>query len=113
MIPNVLELQTSYNPGALWGFMRDVPHSSLIFAGLSIAAAAGIWAWLFLGRAATDRIVCTRGSNAWRRKGMQCKPSRYRAGSLRAALTPVFQASFTIIGPIGCLRVACPTCLFL
>lgn len=55
VIRNVLELQTSYNPGALWGFMRDVPHSSLIFAGLSIAAALGIWAWLFPGRAASDR----------------------------------------------------------
>jgi signal peptidase II len=55
VIRNVLELQTSYNPGALWGFMRDVPHSSLIFAMLSIAAAAGIFVWLFLLGAAVDR----------------------------------------------------------
>ncbi|WP_435007514.1 signal peptidase II [Tundrisphaera lichenicola] len=55
VIPNVLELQTSYNPGALWGFMRDVPHSSLIFAMLSIVAAVGIWVWLFPLGAARDR----------------------------------------------------------
>ncbi len=55
VIRNVLELQTSYNPGALWGFMRDVPHSSLIFALLSIAAAAGIFVWLFILGAAVDR----------------------------------------------------------
>jgi signal peptidase II len=55
VIPNVLELQTSYNTGALWGFMRSVPHSSLIFAGLSILAAAGICYWLFALGAAIDR----------------------------------------------------------
>ncbi len=55
IIPNILELQTSYNPGALWGFMRNVPHSSLIFAGLSIVAAAGICVWLFWLGAAADR----------------------------------------------------------
>ena len=55
VIHNVLELQTSYNPGALWGFMRDVPFSSLIFAGLSIVAAAGITIWLFVLGAASDR----------------------------------------------------------
>ena len=55
VIPNVLELQTSYNTGALWGFMRSVPHSSLIFAGLSILAAAGICYWLFALGAASDR----------------------------------------------------------
>jgi signal peptidase II len=55
VVRNVLELQTSYNPGALWGFMRDFPHSSLIFALLSIAAAAGIWFWLFVLGAAVDR----------------------------------------------------------
>ena len=55
VIPNVLELQTSYNTGALWGFMRNVPNSSLIFAGLSIVAAAGICYWLFIVGAARDR----------------------------------------------------------
>ena len=55
LIQNILELQTSYNPGALWGFMRGVPHSSQIFAGLSILAAAGIWFWLFILKAAEDR----------------------------------------------------------
>jgi len=55
VIPNVLELQTNYNTGALWGFMRTVPHSSLIFAGLSILAAVGICYWLFALGAAVDR----------------------------------------------------------
>jgi signal peptidase II len=55
VIPNVLELQTSYNPGALWGFMRFVPHSSLMFAALSILAAVGICYWLFALGAAADR----------------------------------------------------------
>ena len=35
--------------------MRDVPHSSLIFALLSIVAAAGICFWLFVLGAAADR----------------------------------------------------------
>ena len=55
VVPNILELQTSYNPGALWGFMRDTPHSSLIFAVLSIIAALGICFWLFWLKAAVDR----------------------------------------------------------
>ena len=55
VVRNVLELQTSYNTGALWGFMRDVPHSSLIFAVLSIVAAVGICYWLFVLGAAADR----------------------------------------------------------
>jgi signal peptidase II len=55
VIHNVLELQTSYNTGALWGFARSVPHSSLMFAVLSILAAAGICYWLFVLGAASDR----------------------------------------------------------
>ena len=55
VVPNILELQTSYNRGALWGFMRDVPHSSLVFALLSIVAAVGICVWLFWLKAAADR----------------------------------------------------------
>ncbi len=55
VVPNILELQTNYNPGALWGFMRSVPHSSLIFAVLSIIAAIGICIWLFRLGAAVDR----------------------------------------------------------
>jgi signal peptidase II len=55
IVKNVLELQTSYNTGALWGFMRGVPNSSLIFAGLSIVAAIGICYWLFALGAASDR----------------------------------------------------------
>ena len=55
VIENVLELQTSHNTGALWGFMRLVPNSSLYFAGLSILAAVGICYWLFVLGAAADR----------------------------------------------------------
>ena len=55
VVPHVIELQTSFNTGALWGFMRSVPYSSKIFAGLSIVAVASICVWLFVGRAAVDR----------------------------------------------------------
>ncbi len=54
LIKDILELQTSYNPGALWGLGRDVPHSSLIFASLSIVAALSICWWLFVRGAARD-----------------------------------------------------------
>jgi signal peptidase II len=54
LVKNVLELQTSHNPGALWGFMRGVPNSSLIFAVLSIIAAIGICYWLFFLGASRD-----------------------------------------------------------
>jgi signal peptidase II len=54
LVPNVLELHTSYNAGALWGFGRNLPHSSLFFAGLSIVAALLICYWLFVRKAATD-----------------------------------------------------------
>ncbi|MDG3006005.1 signal peptidase II [Paludisphaera mucosa] len=54
VIRDVLELRTSYNPGALWGFGRDLPHSSLIFAGLSVVAGVAIVGWLFVGGAAAS-----------------------------------------------------------
>ena len=54
LIPNVLELHTSYNRGALWGFGRGLPHSSLIFAALSVVAAVAICYWLFVKKAGTD-----------------------------------------------------------
>lgn len=50
----ILELRTSHNKGALWGFGRSVPHGSLIFAGLSVVAGAAIIGWLFLGGAAAS-----------------------------------------------------------
>lgn len=52
VVPNVIELQTSYNRGALWGFLRNVPGSPKIFAGLSVVAVAMIVVWLFVGKAA-------------------------------------------------------------
>ena len=54
LIPNVLELHTSHNTGALWGFGRSLPYSSLIFAALSVVAAVAICYWLFVRGAATD-----------------------------------------------------------
>ena len=61
-MPDVLELHTSYNSGALWGLGRDLPHSSLFFAGLSIVAALAICYWLFVRKAATDwRLTAALG----------------------------------------------------
>ncbi len=54
VVPEILELQTSYNTGALWGMGRSLPHSSLIFAGLSVLAAIGICYYLFVGGAPAD-----------------------------------------------------------
>lgn len=54
VLPDVLELRTSYNPGALWGLGARVPYSSLFFAGLSIVAAVAICYWLFVHGAASD-----------------------------------------------------------
>src|SRR5262249_6364584 len=48
LVPNVLELHTSFNRGALWGFGRGLPYSSLIFAALSVVAAVAICYWLFV-----------------------------------------------------------------
>ena len=55
VIANVLELHTSYNRGALWGLGRELPYSSLFFAGLSVVAAVAICWWLFVRKAAADR----------------------------------------------------------
>ncbi|MFO0907182.1 MAG: signal peptidase II [Isosphaeraceae bacterium] len=54
LVPNVLELQTSYNKGALWGLGRNFQHSSLFFGALSIVAAVAICYWLFGRGAASD-----------------------------------------------------------
>lgn len=62
LIPNVLELQTSYNRGALWGLGRTLPHSSFLFAALSVVAAVAICWWLFVRGAATDgRLTAALG----------------------------------------------------
>jgi signal peptidase II len=54
LLTNVLELRTSYNPGALWGLGRNLPNSSTFFASLSILAALAICYWLFVRGAAAD-----------------------------------------------------------
>jgi signal peptidase II len=57
LIPQVLELQTSQNTGALWGLGAGLPSSSLIFAGLSVVAAVIICYWLFFLGAASSRVL--------------------------------------------------------
>jgi signal peptidase II len=62
LIPNILELHTSLNRGALWGLGRNLQYSSLIFAALSVVAAMAICYWLFVKRAATDgRLTAALG----------------------------------------------------
>jgi signal peptidase II len=57
IVPNILELHTSENTGALWGFGAGIPGSSLIFAGLSVVAAAVILYYLFVLGAASSRVL--------------------------------------------------------
>ncbi len=54
LVPGILELQTSLNQGALWGFGRTLPYSSQLFAGLSILAGVAICYWLFVRGAAAS-----------------------------------------------------------
>src|SRR5262245_31682628 len=57
IVPGILELHTSLNPGALWGFGGTIPNGSLIFAGLSIVAALAICYWLFIRGAAASLVL--------------------------------------------------------
>lgn len=59
LIPRILELHTSYNRGALWGFGRSLPNSSLVFAGLSVIAAIAILYYLFVHGGASDAWLTT------------------------------------------------------
>ena len=62
VVPDVLELRTSYNPGALWGFGRGWPYSSQLFAALSVVAGIAIVYWLFVRGAASDgRLTAALG----------------------------------------------------
>ncbi|WP_422931107.1 signal peptidase II [Singulisphaera sp. PoT] len=62
LVNNILELQTSYNRGALWGMARNVPYSPQIFASLSVIAAIAICYWLFVRGAARDaRLTAALG----------------------------------------------------
>jgi signal peptidase II len=54
VVPNVLELHTSFNRGALWGLGRNLPYSSVVFAALSVVAAVAICYWLFIRGAGSD-----------------------------------------------------------
>jgi signal peptidase II len=57
LIGDVLELRTSYNDGALWGFGGGWRYSSLVFAGLSLLAAGLILYWLFVRGHAADWLL--------------------------------------------------------
>jgi signal peptidase II len=62
LVAEILELRTSHNTGALWGLGRSLPHSSLVFAALSVLAAASICYWLFVRGAAVDgRLTAALG----------------------------------------------------
>jgi signal peptidase II len=53
----ILELHTSQNTGALWGFGASIPGSSMIFAGLSVVAGFVILYYLFALGAASSRVL--------------------------------------------------------
>jgi signal peptidase II len=57
IIPRILEIHTSENTGALWGFGSNLPGSSMIFAGLSVLAALVIFYYLFILGAASSRVL--------------------------------------------------------
>lgn len=62
LVPDVLELHTSYNRGALWGLGNTMPQASYFFAALSIVAALAICWWLFVRKAAADwRLTAALG----------------------------------------------------
>jgi signal peptidase II len=55
LVANILELRTSYNPGGLWGFGRELSFSSPVFGSMAIVAALGICYYLFVYGAAVSR----------------------------------------------------------
>jgi signal peptidase II len=57
IVSPILELRTSHNTGALWGFGSTLPHSSEVFAGLSVVAAMLICYWLFFMGAASSTVL--------------------------------------------------------
>jgi signal peptidase II len=57
IVPHILELHTSHNTGALWGFGSGLPGSSYIFAGLSVVAGVVIIYYLFWLGAASSRVL--------------------------------------------------------
>ncbi len=54
LVRHILEIHTSQNTGALWGFGANIPGSSLIFAALSVVAGLVILYYLFAARAANS-----------------------------------------------------------
>jgi signal peptidase II len=57
IVPHILELHTSQNTGALWGFGSRIPQSSKVFAALSVIAAILICYWLFFMGAASSTVL--------------------------------------------------------
>ena len=81
LIPNVLDLRTSYNAGALWGLGNDLPHSVAVFAVASIVAGVFICYYLFgLGNAG-DRRQTSRRRHYGRRDRQLLRPHRPRTRS--------------------------------
>lgn len=54
IVDEIFGFTTSLNEGALFGLGQGL---GIVYAGLSITAACGIAAWLFLAGAATDRLL--------------------------------------------------------
>jgi signal peptidase II len=57
IVPEIVELRTTYNKGALWGFGQGFAYSSPAFAGLSILAVVAIVYWLFVRGGARDKVL--------------------------------------------------------
>jgi signal peptidase II len=57
IVPDILELHTSQNTGALWGFGSALPQSSKLFAALSVVAAILICYWVFFMGAASNTVL--------------------------------------------------------
>ncbi|QEH33217.1 Lipoprotein signal peptidase [Aquisphaera giovannonii] len=58
VVPGILDIQTSLNKGALWGFGGSYAYSSQLFAGLSIVAGVAIVYYLFV-RGAAESLALT------------------------------------------------------
>jgi signal peptidase II len=57
LVTDILELRTTYNRGALWGFGQGFAYSSVLFAALSILATVVITYWLFVRGGARDGLL--------------------------------------------------------
>ena len=79
-IPNILELHTSYNTGALWGFGRDLPVQQPDLRRRSRSSPrSSICYWLFvLGAATEPRLTDRAGPDHGRGPGQLLRPPGLR-----------------------------------